>query len=249
VQAANEMFEESIELLRGLNEKWGQSLALSWMGDVALLDKDFERARQLHEQAIELAREQGDPWIFLAPLMSGGNTALITGSPEEAEAIASEAIGLLREIDDKWSLAWGLNSLGHAALQLGHLEVARASFEECIVVARNIGNPGALIASFLGTAMVAAKRFQQSTVNGKEETASLINAIRLLGAIPSLNQNLHMFFWLGWWRDVYEQTLAQVRALTSEEAWEKAFAEGGGLSMQQALGLATQELQTKSSAG
>jgi predicted ATPase len=249
VQAANEMFEESIELLRALNEKWGQSLALSWMGDVALLDKDFERARQLHEQAIELAREQGDPWIFLAPLMSGGNTALITGSPEEAEAISSEAIGLLREIDDKWSLAWGLNSLGHAALQLGHLEVARTSFEECIVVARNIGNPGALIASFLGTAIVAAKRFQQSAVNGKEETASLINAMRLLGAIPSLNQNLHMFFWLGWWRDVYEQTLAQVRALTSEEAWEKAFTEGGALSMQQALVLAMQELQTESSAG
>ena len=249
VQAAIEMFEESIELLRSLNETWGQSLALSWMGDVALLDKDFERARQLHEQAIDIAREQGDPWIFLAPLMSGGNTALITGSPEEAQAIASEAIGLLREIDDKWSLAWGLNSLGHAALQLGHLEVARASFEECIVVARNIGNPGALIASFLGTAMVAARRFQQSAVNGKEKTASLINAIRLLGAIPSLNQNLHMFFWLGWWRDVYEQTLAQVRVLASEETWEKAFTEGGALSMQQALVLAMQELQTELPAG
>jgi predicted ATPase len=245
VQAANEMFEESIDLLRALNEKWGESLALSWMGDVALLDKDFERARQLHEQAIDIAREQGDPWIFLAPLMSGGNTALITGSPEEAEAIASEAIGLLREIDDKWSLAWGLNSLGHAAFQLGHLEVASASFEECIAVARNIGNPGALIASFLGAAMVAAKLFlKQPAVNGKEETSSLVNAIRLLGAIPSLNKNLHMFFWLGWWRDVYEQAVAQVRALTTDETWEKAFIEGETLSMPQALAIALQELQT-----
>ena len=244
VQSANEMFEESIQLHRSLHEKWGESLALSWMGDVALLDKDFERARELHEQAIDIAREQGDPWIFLAPLMSGGNTALITGSPEEAEAIAAEAIGLLREIDDKWSLVWGLNELGHAALQLDHLGIASASFEECISVARNIGNPSALIASFLGAAMVAAKLFQKQPVaNGNGEASRLVNAIRLLGAIPSLNKNLHMFFWLGWWRDVYEQAIAQVRGMTTDETWERAFAEGGTLSMQQVLAIVQQELQ------
>src|SRR5262249_19721093 len=130
VQAANEMFEESIRLLRELHEQWGESLALAWMGDVALLEKDFDRARTLHEQAIAVAREQGDPWIFLSPLMSGGNSAMIAGSPEKAEAICYEAIKLLREIDDKWSLAWGLNGLGHAVLQLDHLDVARGAFEE-----------------------------------------------------------------------------------------------------------------------
>jgi len=244
VQAANEMFEESIRLLRALHEKWGESLALSWMGDVALLEKDFERARELHEQAIAVAGEQGDPWIFLSPLMSGGNSAMITGSPEKAEAICYEAIRLLREIDDKWSLAWGLNALGHAALQLDHLEVARTSFEECITVARNIGNPGALTASFLGAAMVATRLFQkQLDENGKEQTSSLMNAICLLGAIPSLNQNLHMFFWVGWWRDVYEQAIAQVRGMTTDETWKRAFAEGGMLSMQQAQAIALQELQ------
>jgi hypothetical protein len=244
VQAANDFFEESIRHFRALHEKWGESLALSWMGDVALLDKDFDRARELHKQAIGVAREQGDPWIFMAPLMSGGNSAMIAGSPEEAEAICSEAIVLLREIDDKWSLAWGLNGLGHAALQLDHLEVARTSFEECIAVARNIGNPGALIGSLLGTVILVAKRFQkQSLGNGAQPTSSLVNAVRLLGAIPVLNQNLHLFFWVGWWRDVYEQTIAHVKGLTTEEAWEKAFAEDGMLSMQQALAMALQELE------
>jgi len=65
-----------------------------------------------------------------------------------------------------------------------------------------------------------------------------------LGAIPSLNQNLLLFFWVGWWGDVYEQTVAQVKGLTSDENWEKAFAEGGALSMQQALAIALQELQS-----
>jgi tetratricopeptide (TPR) repeat protein len=238
------MFEESIELLKALNEKWGQSLALSWMGDVALLEKDFERAQRLHEQAIAVAREQGDPWIFLSPLMSGGNSAMIAGSPEKAEAICYEAIGLLREIDDKWSLAWGLNALGHAALQLDHLEVARASFEECISVARNIGNPGARIASLLGAAMIATRLVQkQQDKNGKEQTPSLINAVRLLGAVPALNQNIHMFFWVGWGSDVYERAVAQVREMTNDETWETAFEEGGTLSMQQAQTIALQELQ------
>jgi predicted ATPase len=245
VQAANEMFEESISLLRALHEKWGESLALSWMGDVALLEKDFDRARALHEQAIAVAREQGDPWIFLSPLMSGGNSAMIAGSPEKAEAICYEAIKLLREIDDKWSLAWGLNGLGHAALQLDHLDVARTSFEECIVVARNIGNPGALTASFLGTAMMVGKLVEkQQNGNGKNRLLSLLNAIRLLGAIPALNQNLHMFFWVGWWRDVYDQAIARMRGLTTTDVWEQAFAEGGALSMQEALAIAVQELQS-----
>jgi predicted ATPase len=247
VQAANEMFEESISLLRGLNEKWGESLALAWMGDVALLEKDFDRARALHEQAIAVAREQGDPWIFLSPLMSGGNSAMIAGSPEKAEAICYEAIKLLREIDDKWSLAWGLNGLGHAALQLDHLDVARVSFEECITVARNIGNPGALTACFLGTAMMAGKLAEkQQNGNGKGQLVSLLNAIRLLGAIPSLNQNLHMFFWVGWWRDVYDHAIAQMRGLITNDVWEQAFAEGGALSMQEALDIAAQELQNRS---
>src|ERR1044071_8635325 len=223
VQAANDMFEESIELLGALNEKWGQSLALSWMGDVALVEKDFARAQKLHEQAIAVAREQGDPWIFLSPLMSGGNSAMIAGSPEKAEAICYEAIKLLREIDDKWSLAWGLNALGHAALQLDHLDVARASFEECIDAARNIGNPGALIASFLGTAIMAGELFQKKqATNGEEQSLRLTNTIRLLGAIPTLNQNLHMFFWVGWWGDVYQQALAQIRGMTTDEVWERA---------------------------
>jgi hypothetical protein len=176
--------------------------------------------------------------------MSGGNSAMLAGSPEEAEAICYEAISLLREIDDKWSLAWGLNALGHAALQLDHLEVARASFEECVSVARHIGNPGALIGSFLGAAMLATKLFQkQLDENGQERTLSLLNAIRLLGAIPSLNQNLHTFFWVGWWSDVYERAIAQGRGLTTDETWEKAFTEGGRLSVQEAMAIALQELQ------
>jgi len=247
VQAANGMFEESIELLRGLNEKWGESLALSWMGDVALVEKDFECAQRLHEQAIAVAREQGDPWIFLSPLMSGGNSAMIAGSAEKAEAICYEAIKLLREIDDKWSLAWGLNALGHAALQLDHLEVARASFEECMSVARNIGNPGALIASLVGAGMIATRLFQkQPDQNGEEQTSHLMNAVRLLGAIPSLNQNIHMFFWVGWGSDVYEQAVARSREMTTDETWERAFAEGGTLSMQEALVIAVQELHSRS---
>jgi predicted ATPase/tetratricopeptide (TPR) repeat protein len=245
-EAAKAMFQESIDLLDSLNDKWGQSLALSWMGDVALLEKDYERARRLHEQAIEVAREQGDPWIQFAPLMSGGNSALLTGSPEEAEAICYEAIELLREIDDKWSLAWGLNALGHAALQLGHLDVARSAFEECIAVARNIGNPGALIACLLGAAIVAAGLFEkQPEGETTSSSPSLENSVRLLGAIPSLNVNVHMFFWLGWWRRVYEQTLAEVRVITPQETWETVFSEGKELSMQQALAIALQELQNR----
>jgi hypothetical protein len=52
-----------------------------------------------------------------------------------------------------------------------------------------------------------------------------------------------MFFWLGWWREVYEQTITQVRGMVPDEIWQKTFAEGETLSMQAALTIALQELQ------
>ncbi len=176
--------------------------------------------------------------------MSGGNTALIMGNPQNAEALCFEAIGLLREVDDQWSLAWGLNSLGHASLQLGKLEQARASFEECIAVARNIGNPGATISTLLGIAILATTRFQNQA-HTKEPDPGLINAVRLLGAIPALNQSVHMVFWLGWWSEVHERAVLQARRVMDDATWEKTFAEGAALTMQQAAAIALQEVQSK----
>jgi len=240
-QTARVMYEESIEHFRALGEKWGESLALSRLGDVALFEKNYERALDLHEQGIVIAREQGDPWILFIPLMSDGNIALITETPQKAQPIYSEAISLLREIDDKWGLAWGLNGLGHASLQLGQVDLARASFEECIAVARTIGNPGALISSLLGAAILAAMPFKNGP-DAKEPGLSLISAVRLLGAIPPLSQNSHMFFWMGW-HEIYQRAVAKVREIAGAEIWEQAFAEGQTLSMPQAVALALQELQ------
>ena len=244
-QTARALYEESLELFRSLGRKWGESLALSRLGDVALFEKDYERAHALHEQGIAIAREQGDPWILFIPLISEGNLALVTGIPQKAEPVYDEAISLLREIDDKWGLAWGLNGLGHASLQLDQVDLARSSFEEGIAVARNIGNPGALLASLLGTAILAA-RPSQSMSGKKSPIPSLINAIKLLGAIPALTQNSHVLFWIGW-RELYEQAVAKIHAIAAEDIWAKAFAEGQALTMAQAATLALRELDGKQS--
>ncbi len=95
--------------------------------------------------------------------------------------------------------------------------------------------------------MIATKLFQKQPVHsGEEQPSRLMNAVRLMGAIPSLNQNIHMFFWVGWGNDVYEQAVARSREMTTNETWESAFAEGGTLSMQEALAIAVQELQNRS---
>jgi hypothetical protein len=52
-----------------------------------------------------------------------------------------------------------------------------------------------------------------------------------------------MFFWPGW-HEIYERANAQVRAIAGEAIWEEAIAEGERLSMQQALALALEELQS-----
>jgi len=85
----------------------------------------------------------------------------------------------------------------------------------------------------------------QNQAGRKKHAPSLVNAVRLLGVIPALNQNVHMFFWLGWWREVYERAIAQLRAITSQKTWEKAFAEGEALSLRGAVAIALQELHSQ----
>lgn len=243
IQTATAAYTESIQLSRKFGEKWSESLALSWMGDVALLQNDLEGCRELHEQAIALARVQGDPWILFSPLMADGNTALVAETPEKAESIYTEAISLLKEIDDKWSLAWALCGLGHAALQLHKPELARPNLEECFAVARNIGNPGATIAALIGAAIYAASPFEGKPASDNP-APSVLNTIRLLGAIPPLNVKAHMYYWAGW-NALYQRALANARQLTVDTLWEKAFAEGMSLSMQEAVGIALHELNAK----
>jgi hypothetical protein len=180
--------------------------------------------------------------------MSGGNAILIYGDADKAEAICFEAIRLLRQIDDRWSLAWALNGLGHASLQLGKLEQARASFDKCIAFALDIGNPGALISTILGVAILSTTLFQ-SQVNRVEDTSRLLNVVRLLGSIPALNENVHMFFWEGWWAEVHEKAALLTRSALEEEAWKETYAEGKTLSMQQAAEIAMQELRGRSDVG
>jgi hypothetical protein len=132
--------------------------------------------------------------------------------------------------------------LGHTSLQLGKWEQARLNFEECIACARDIGNPGALISTLLGVAILSATQFQNQANAEGEDPSSLLNSIRLLGAIPALNENVHMFFWLGWWAEVHEKAVLLTRNCVDEEIWQKAYSEGEVFSMQEALEVALQEL-------
>ena len=94
-------------------------------------------------------------------------------------------------------------------------------------------------------AVLPAKTLRRST-GEKSPIPSLINATKLLGAIPALTQNSHVLFWVGW-RELYEQAVAKIHAVAAEDIWSNAFAEGQALTMAQAATLALHELNGKQS--
>ena len=87
-----------------------------------------------------------------------------------------------------------------------------------------------------------AARSSQNMPPGQEQAQRLSNAVRLLGTIPALYHNSHMFFWVGW-LEIYERVVVKIREIAGEQVWTKAYAEGQMLSMPQAVTLALHELQ------
>ncbi|HXD10641.1 MAG TPA: hypothetical protein VN653_11310, partial [Anaerolineales bacterium] len=93
------------------------------------------------------------------------------------------------------------------------------------------------------TAILAARQ-THSAHDEPAPTPGLINAIRLLGALPSLTQSSHMLFWTGW-REIYERAVARIHDVADKETWAKAYTEGQGLTLAQAVAIALQELGEK----
>ena len=136
------MLEGSIEHCKTSDEQWYKAVALSFLGEVALYENDFERAMFYCHESIKLAQQQGDPWCMMPSLMTFGQIAVVEGDFANALSYYQEVVDLLHKIVDKWSLSWALNDLGHVMLAQGELDQAGIYLLEGLTTARELGEPG-----------------------------------------------------------------------------------------------------------
>jgi tetratricopeptide (TPR) repeat protein len=258
-------YEESLAIFRELNHPHGIGSTLLHMGHAALRRSDWEAARTPLVEALVLFREMGHPSCTAWALFELGQLAEGEGDLETSWQLCQECLSLYRELRLVDGIAKALRQLGRLALRRQEWEIAQAIFDECLALNREMGSRIRMSGSQRDLGLVACARqdwaeararLEESLaltrqVGDDQETVACLETLaeitggegqaergaRLLGAADAFTEATGRTRWPAE-REVYERSIALLRALLGEGAFAAARAEGQRLSMEQAIGLA-----------
>lgn len=159
--AARQLYEQALNLRRGLGDRLGVAAALHGLGNVAVGENNLVGARAIFERNLAASRELGDPRMIAASLMNLGVVVQLlfvsgrTPAPEgaaRAHALYLESLDRYRALGDKRGIAQSLENLGAVAPYRGDDEAAQAFLEESLVLRRELHDRSGIAASarFLG---------------------------------------------------------------------------------------------------
>jgi tetratricopeptide (TPR) repeat protein len=227
---AERYYAECLELRKELGDRAGVAEALYNLSFIFSVPpaprRDLDRARELSEEALEAYGEVGDRRGEAKVLWSIANVHQVNNEWQPSLEASERALELFREIDDLFSSAWALHSLGLAALGLGDLARARSSFTETLNLFNAAGD-------LTGIALVLNDLSHLDLMEGERERAA-----RLRGAALSTEarggQGLVTNYdgYLPW---RIEETL---RGEFGDDGYEKLLAEGGEMSVDEAVAYA-----------
>ena len=223
-----ELLEESLALSREAGSLRGMAASLFILGSGWRARGDLQRATQLLEEALTMFRETGDQALIASVLAHLGFTFLLQGDLEQAKATSEEAAAMFRVQKHTSYLADALNTLGWVAFLRGDSERARALYAESIRAQREIGAKVSAPENLLGLACVAAAR-------GEAERAT-----RLFGASEALPEAMGAPLEPGEMA-LQEPYLAASRSQLDETSWQEAWAEGGAMTLEEAISYALEE--------
>jgi tetratricopeptide (TPR) repeat protein len=125
---------------RRLGDRWGESVALSYLG-VAYSDLgELQTAITYHEQHLAIMRALGDHRGEGVALGNLGSAYHDLGEPQAALTYHEQDLAIAREIGDRRNEGYSLTFLGDAYMDLGELQTALSYFEQALAIAREIGD-------------------------------------------------------------------------------------------------------------
>jgi predicted ATPase/class 3 adenylate cyclase len=229
-EAGRARSEEALVLLRQADDKGGLAgaLVVLGLGQVAIAQADYAAARAVLEEGVGLFRQWGDTWGLAQALNSLGDIARIEGNYARAEVLYEETLMLHRRLDSRADFPASLHNLGYATLGVGNARRAAAFFVEALKLYVDLKDQAGVVECLAGLAGVAGAEHQPE------------RAARLFGAAEALREALNAPLWPAERADS-ERNKATARAQLSEEEFEKAWAEGQAMNMEQAIEYALEQ--------
>jgi predicted ATPase/DNA-binding SARP family transcriptional activator/DNA-binding CsgD family transcriptional regulator len=243
-EQARVMLEENMTVLGELeNERNAATTlkrfyALNLLGYLAINeDNDYAQGEALWEESLASVQEVGDTLQVGATLSNLGYTALMQGNYERATTRCEQALALAHELGSAGVeiIPETLVNRGLVALLQGDYDRGRMSFEEALVMGQNVGRKATVINSLEAMASLAGvlgEPTRSARLWGAAEAAREATAI----VLPPGERTLH------------EPYLVSARIRLGERKWEETLAEGRTMSIEEAAEYALSEEKTDSPA-
>jgi non-specific serine/threonine protein kinase len=244
--------ERALEVAQELGDKWEIARSYNNLAISTMMQGDYNSARALFEACLAGYRELGKDEYIHGILTNLGELARYQGDFALAVAYYRESLGRFRAVGEKIGAMVTAEGLGYAEYHLGRFEEARATLLEGLALAReteSMMHVATILASLGGAilAEIALPGVQDISPRSGARPAGMERATRLFGVSAELlertGKQLEPIE-----QDEYERNVASARALLGEQSFTKAWDEGRAMTLDQALQLATQELDARSGA-
>jgi tetratricopeptide (TPR) repeat protein len=227
-ERAEGYYQESVELLRDLDDRENLSTVLRALGILAAHQGDLGLAEAYYQEGLTLARDiqQHDP---ASDLLRGlGVQAFMRGDYVEAEALYEEGITLTHASgvrERRCTLLWALGLLARDQEELAEAEIY---FSEALALAREVGRRDLVVTLLRDLALLDGSegRYEQAAVYLEEAVA----LARDLGHPWQINRVLTL-----WGELRLEQARWSTAAAAFSEVWQQAQAVGNREMMATAL--------------
>jgi tetratricopeptide (TPR) repeat protein len=224
------LVEEALRLYRDLGNLKGVASSLNVLALVARHTGDLTRATALHEESLALARELGDGNGIGRALSNLGILAREQGNYAEAVTLYEESLKVFRPLEDEQGIAIALTNLAEALRYQGDHARAKPLYGESMAILARAGNRLGIVDCLEGLAAIAhAERH-------------LERAARLWGAAEALRTLVGVAHQPADRAD-YERHVAALRSELAEATLLTAWAEGGAMSLEQAVAYASESSQ------
>jgi tetratricopeptide (TPR) repeat protein len=212
-----------------LGEQDGVARSLGNLGVVMMSQGDLTGAQIVCEESLAFFRERGDAENEARTLSNLGDIAYAQGANAEARARLEESLTIFRRIGARnGTLVGTLSVLGMVAMRQGDTAEAGRMIAEALRLAVEIGDGWSGVRALESSAKLWLAEGQPA------RAACLLGAIsqtRTVLGIPSHAAS----------QEALESDLSDVKAALSEMVYRDAWAEGAGLTWEQAVARALED--------
>ncbi len=171
-----QMYEKILPLIRGIEDREGESTVLHNMALTYQYVKERQRALQLYEEALAIRRQLGKRARIAATLDNMAGLYQVMGDTQRALQSYEEALRLMYEEGDRAGAAATLNGIAYLCGDIGQCAEALTFFERSIELEQQIAHRAGEAAGLVGMALLLYQRLNrpQDAINKMEQAIAVL---------------------------------------------------------------------------